>query len=75
MSPDPNRLLIVDDDPELLRFLMEELGGAGHHCIGCDNGQDALLRWRQESFDLVVLEGDRIALNEVYVHEVTKIPG
>jgi hypothetical protein len=25
-------------------------------------------------FDLVVLEGERIALNEVYVHNVTKIP-
>jgi two-component system response regulator MprA len=56
LSPDPNRLLIVDDDPELLRFLMEELSGAGHHCTGCDNGQDALLRWRQEQFDLVVLD-------------------
>ena len=56
MSPEPSRLLIVDDDPELLRFLIEELGGAGHQCIGCDNGQDALLRWRQERFDLVVLD-------------------
>ena len=56
MSPEPSRLLIVDDDPELLRFLIEELGGAGHQCFGCDNGQDALLRWRQESFDLVVLD-------------------
>ena len=56
MSPEPNRLLIVDDDPELLRFLMEELSSAGHQCIGCDNGQDALLRWRQEQFDLVVLD-------------------
>jgi hypothetical protein len=25
-------------------------------------------------FDLVVLEGDRIKLNEVYVHNITKIP-
>ena len=56
MSPEPSRLLIVDDDPELLRFLIEELSVAGHQCIGCDNGQDALLRWRQESFDLVVLD-------------------
>ena len=56
MSPEPNRLLIVDDDPELLQFLMDELSGAGHRCIGCDNGQDALLRWRQEQFDLVVLD-------------------
>ena len=35
---------------------MEELSAAGHQCIGCDNGQDALLRWRQERFDLVVLD-------------------
>ena len=56
MSPEQSRLLIVDDDPELLRFLIEELSGAGHQCSGCDNGQDALLRWRQESFDLVVLD-------------------
>ena len=56
MSPEPSRLLIVDDDPELLRFLLDELGEAGHHCSGCDNGQDALLRLRQESFDLVVMD-------------------
>lgn len=52
----PARVLVVDDDPELLRFLIEELSCAGHLCIGYDNGQDALLRWRQESFDLVVLD-------------------
>ena len=51
-----SRLLIVDDDPELLRFLLDELGEAGHHCSGCDNGQDALLSLRQESFDLVVMD-------------------
>jgi len=56
VSPEPNRLLIVDDDPELLRFLIDELSSAGHQCIGCDTGQDALLRWRQEQFDLVVLD-------------------
>ena len=54
-EPEQSRLL-VDDDPELLRFPIEELSGAGHHCSGCDNGQDALLRWRQEQFDLVVLD-------------------
>ena len=51
-----NRLLIVDDDPELLAFLVEELGGAGHQCIGCDNGQDALVKLRLEAFDLAVLD-------------------
>ena len=56
MSPEPSRLLIVDDDPELLRFLLDELGEAGHQCRGCDNGQDALLCLRQEYFDLVVMD-------------------
>ena len=50
------RLLIVDDDPELLGFLVDELSEAGYRCGGCDNGQDALLRLRQEQFQLVVLD-------------------
>ena len=56
MSAADHRLLIVDDDPELLRFLLEELRGADHHCTGCDNGQDALVKLRQETFDLAVLD-------------------
>ena len=56
MSPEASRLLIVDDDPELLGFLMEELTSAGHQCIGCDNGQDALVKLRLEAFDLAVLD-------------------
>ena len=56
MDDTSSQLLIVDDDPELLRFLVEEMGHAGHHCTGCDNGQDALVLLRTESFDLVLLD-------------------
>ncbi len=35
---------------------MEELSRAGNQCIACDNGQDAVLSWRQGRFDLVVLD-------------------
>ena len=56
MSEEAARLLIVDDDPELLQFLMDELSQAGHHCCGHDNGQDALLQLRQEEFQLVLLD-------------------
>jgi len=56
MSDDGNRLLIVDDDPELLAFLVEELQRQGHRCTGCDNGQDALVKLRLEVFDLAVLD-------------------
>ena len=51
-----HRLLIVDDDPELLRFLMEELTEQGLHCDGANCGGDALLQLRQEQFDLVLLD-------------------
>ena len=56
MGDTSSQLLIVDDDPELLRFLMEEMGHAGHQCTSCDNGQDALVLLRTESFDLVLLD-------------------
>ena len=51
-----NRLLIVDDDPELLLFLRDELSDTGCECSCCNNGQDALFRLRKESFDLVLLD-------------------
>lgn len=49
-------LLLVDDDPELLLFLKEELEGAGHDCMAVGSGQEALLQLRQQSFALVVLD-------------------
>ena len=51
-----SRLLIVDDDPELLRFLIEELTQQGLDCEGASCGGDALLLLRQARFDLVVLD-------------------
>ena len=50
------QLLLVDDDPELLQFLSEELEGAGHACVAVATGQDALLQLRQHAFALVVLD-------------------
>ena len=51
-----SRLLIVDDDPELLRFLIEELSQQGLECDGACCGGDALLLLRQSRFDLVLLD-------------------
>ena len=56
MNDQPRRLLIVDDDPELLQFLLDEFSNAGHRCSACDNGQDALMKLRLETFDLAVLD-------------------
>jgi two-component system response regulator MprA len=49
-------LLLVDDDPELLQLLFDELQGAGHRCVGVNNGQDALMHLRRGHFALVVLD-------------------
>ena len=57
MAEEPSgQLLIVDDDPELLQFLLEELSQDGIACQGANCGAEALLLLRQQRFDLVVLD-------------------
>ena len=57
MAEEPSgQLLIVDDDPELLQFLLEELSQDGIVCQGANCGAEALLLLRQQRFDLVVLD-------------------
>jgi two-component system response regulator MprA len=49
-------LLIVDDDPELRRFLAAELRAEGHDVIVAASGQEALNSIRNGGLDLVVLD-------------------
>ena len=56
MASEAERLLVVDDEPELLKLLQQALRDAGFHCDKAGDGRDALLQLRQESFDLVVLD-------------------
>ena len=49
-------LLLVDDDPDLLQFLMDELEGSGHSCTGVNSGQEALVLLRSRQFALVLLD-------------------
>ena len=51
-----SRLLVVDDDPELLQFLQEEFSEQGLECCSANCGSDALMKLRQNRFDLVVLD-------------------
>ncbi len=52
----PNRLLIIDDDPELRRFLAGELALEGYEVELAGTGQEALLHIRHEEWDLLVLD-------------------
>ena len=52
----PARILIVDDDPDILSGLKQRLGWMGHHTITAKDGVEALTAIQQESPSLVLLD-------------------
>ena len=50
------KILIVDDDRTLLRFISEYLEGEGFQVVTADRGTKALKRFYDERPDLVVLD-------------------
>jgi len=54
MSNTPSRLLVVDDDPSLLRLLVLRLEAEHYQVVTAANGQEALHRLRAGEIDLVI---------------------
>jgi DNA-binding response OmpR family regulator len=50
------RILIVDDEPKIVRLVSDYLANAGFDVISARNGDEALMRARTETPDLVVLD-------------------
>jgi len=50
------RILLVDDDPRLLRALTDLLEGSGHAVLMAASGADALSRFDREAVDLVITD-------------------
>jgi two-component system OmpR family response regulator len=50
------RILLVEDDPEVARFVRKGLTEAGHIVEHRDNGRDGLFTAAAEPFDLLVLD-------------------
>lgn len=50
------RILVVDDEEVVCRFLKRVLDGGRRHVEVCKGGQDAIARLEEESFDLVITD-------------------
>ena len=50
------RILIVDDEPEIVRLVVDYLSAAGFTTSSAANGSDALMRAHAEPPDLVILD-------------------
>ena len=50
------KILVVDDEDDILDILIEDLSGGGYDVISAKNGASALVRIYQEQPDLVLLD-------------------
>ncbi len=50
------RILVVDDEPQMQRFLRPSLTAEGYDVVSAGSGQEALERFRARSVDIVVLD-------------------
>ena len=53
---DKRRILVADDDPDLLDLLKMDLGFQGYEVLVAANGKDALAMAMTETLDLVLLD-------------------
>lgn len=52
----PARILIVDDEPEIVRLLARRLTRRGYHVTQASGGEEALARLQETAFDLAILD-------------------
>ena len=54
-APEAPRVLVVDDEPQILMIMRFALETAGFVVVGAADGAQAWSLFRQQSFDLVIL--------------------
>ena len=68
-SPGSARVLVIDDEPQIRRFLDISLRAQGHHVFTADTGEAGLLALATQGADLVILD---LGLPDIDGHEVLK---
>lgn len=58
-------ILIIDDDPSIIKTLLKKLGRWGYHALSAENTSDALKTLSSQSVDLILLD--------VYLEDTTAI--
>ena len=56
LSASPLRVLVVDDEPAILRFVRTGLTGQGYHVSIAETGRGAIEELRKGATDLIVLD-------------------
>jgi CheY-like chemotaxis protein len=71
-DPSPGRVLIIEDDPEMLEILAPSLGEDGLYLKGVPGGRDALTELSQGGYDLILLDLGLPGINGLKVLELLK---
>jgi len=66
------RILVVEDDPDILRIMTHTLGAAGYRVVPAYGGEDALRKVRREAFDLVLTDLSMPRMSGVELIETLK---
>jgi two-component system response regulator HydG len=56
MPEQRHKVLVVEDDPEMLALVCEHLESEGYRAAGTDRGAEAIARVRAEAFDVVLTD-------------------
>lgn len=72
--PSKAKLLVVDDDPSVSEVLCEGLRIAGYDCETANNGEEALERFKENNFQVVLSDINMPGQNGIdLLHAVKKI--
>ncbi len=66
------RVLMIEDEPAILRFLSQILTCEGHKVEAVTNADDALNRLQNEEYDLILLDIKIPSTSDIELHEHTQ---
>jgi len=56
MADEPKRILVIEDDPDILRIMLHTLNNGGYRAVPGYGGEDALRKVRKGWFDLILTD-------------------